>query len=141
VPRAVALDPLPGTEHPVLADASGALKEVVQRAEQLCGPDAARLRGQLHLHRLIVEQLEVPDAGTEILDDTSALARRLDGELTSGERVLHRVGEMLAAKSGWPEVVLDGGHGLLERRRARGELHRTVDHDAVGQGLAERVRK
>ena len=74
MPRAVALDPLLGTEDPVLLLAGARADEVVQHAEELGGPDAAWLRRDLHVERPIVDQVDGADPGPQILLDSATLA-------------------------------------------------------------------
>jgi len=103
----------------------------MESTEELWGSDAAWLGRDLGVHRPFVEQGEVEDARAEVLDDLPTLAGRLDLDRASREHLLDRVGELRTVQRRGREAVLDAGDRLLERRRARDELHRLVDDDAL----------
>jgi hypothetical protein len=140
LPRAVALDPLMGSEHPVLTGADCGRCETSQRTDQLGGANAPGLRGHLGFDD-VVAKLEAPESRPEVFDDGSALARRLDRKVFGTHGLLDRRVEHGERQAGWSEVVLDARDRFLERRRAGHECDGTDHLDANGQRLGQRGRE
>jgi len=79
------------------------------------------------------------EAGSQVVDDLTALAGRGDGDLGSRVRPVDRGFEVAARHRGRLEVVLDAGDRLLQCRGPRGERRDAADPHTFGQDLAERA--
>ena len=136
-PRAVTLDPLVGSDDPVLHELAHVGRDVAQCGEGFAGSDVARPRRELEVEGWAAgkpvggHDLDASKRRSHVFDGLTRFADDRHRHGVAGQQLAHRVVERRRRRSGQVHPVHDGGDRLLQRRRALGERRRAGDVDAL----------